>query len=68
MIEVNIWRDFQEIDCVFDASRELYQFLFDDEKWRRMVLLIEIWSLDSIFEKLSVRRPKARFECINEPE
>jgi hypothetical protein len=66
MIEVNIWGAFFVIGFSYDISREPYELLFDEEKFRQSRGFLEFWERDVPWESLSRRRQEARFGWINQ--
>jgi hypothetical protein len=66
MIEVNIWGALSAIGFRYDISREPYQLLFDEEKFRQSRGFLELWERDVPWESLSRRRQEARFGWINQ--
>jgi hypothetical protein len=55
MIEANIWGAFQQAGFEFEVSVEPYHLRFDEKQLRVSPAFRDIWSLDFLVEKLSVR-------------
>jgi hypothetical protein len=66
MIEVNIWGAFSAIGFSHDISREPYELLFDEEKFRQSRGFLELWERDVLVDSLSRGRQQARFSWINQ--
>jgi hypothetical protein len=66
MIEVTIWGAFSAIGFSYDISREPYELLFDEEKFRQSRGFLELWERDVPAESLSRRRQESRFGSINQ--
>jgi hypothetical protein len=61
MVEVNISDAFSAIDFSYDISHELYELLFDEEKFRQSRGFLELWERDVPADSLWRRRQQARF-------
>jgi hypothetical protein len=68
MVPPNIWGAFCALGPEFDMTREPYRFLFDEGKMRGSADFEELSSVDFRLDRLSGRRPTARFRWIHNPE
>jgi hypothetical protein len=68
MVEVNIWGAFAAIGFTHDIEQNLYELLFDEEKFRQSPGFAELWERNTPLESLSKRRRELKFGCINKLE